>query len=67
MTKKEWVINLWNQPSNDFMPDWYKARRYINYCYHFRIINWKTYDLVLKRIQIVKNGTWMYKTQMKLS
>jgi hypothetical protein len=55
-----WVRNLWHQPSTSSLPDWYKAKRYIAECYHFGIINWKTYDLAMQRIQQKQNGSWMY-------
>jgi hypothetical protein len=55
-----WVRNLWYQPSTSDLPDWHKARRYIAECYYFGIINWKTYDLVMQRIQQNQNGNWMY-------
>jgi hypothetical protein len=55
-----WVRNLWHQPSTSDLPDFYKAKKYISECYYFGIINWKTYDLVMKKIQQVQNGSWMY-------
>jgi hypothetical protein len=55
-----WLRNLWYQPSISGLPDCYKAKRYITECYHFGIINWKTYDLVMQRIQQNQNGNWMY-------
>jgi hypothetical protein len=56
-----WVRNLWHQPSTSGLPDCYKAKRYIAECYYFGIINWKTYDLAMQKIQQIQNGDWMYK------
>jgi len=64
MYDEKWVRELWNQSSNGFMPDWYKAKRYVGYCYRLGIINWKTYTEVLKKIQQVKNRSWMYEYKL---